>query len=102
MTSKMEDNFKLVQNVLHFQLAFKFPAKNSEFFRFKYLNFPPKFLDVIVGVVVGGHGDNRGTSFNWHFSVKPIIINDTGDNNNNKAVAMKGLTLGLLHLHFEF
>ena len=22
--------------------------------------------------MVGGHGDNSGTSFNWHFSVKPI------------------------------
>ena len=60
--------------ILHFE--FKFPAKNSEFFRFKCLNFPPKDLDVIVVVgggvvvVVGGHGDNRGTSFNWHFSVK--------------------------------
>ena len=29
---------------------------------------------VVVGVgVVGGHGDNSGTSFNWHFSVKPKI-----------------------------
>ena len=43
--------------ILHFE--FKSPAKNSEFFRFKYLNFPPKFLDSI-GVVA--HGDNRGTS----------------------------------------
>ena len=47
MTSKMEDNFKLVHpnktsNVLHFPFAFKFPAKNSEFFRIIYLNFPPK------------------------------------------------------------
>ena len=60
-------------------LEFKFPAENSEFFRFKCLNFPPKNLDVIVGVVgvvvVVGHGDNRGTSFNWHFSVKPKIEN---------------------------
>ena len=60
--------------ILHFE--FKFPAKNSEFFRFKCLNFPPKNLDVIVVVVgvgvVGGRCDNRGTSFNWHFSVKPI------------------------------
>ena len=62
--------------ILHFE--FKFPAKNSEFFRFKYLNFPPNFLDVIVvgvGVGVGvvvvvGRCDNSGTSFNWHFSVK--------------------------------
>ena len=29
----------------------------------------------VVGVVVvGGHGDNSGTSFNWHFSVKPITV----------------------------
>ena len=47
MTSKMEGNFKLVHpnktsNVLHFPFAFKFPAKNSEFFRIIYLNFPPK------------------------------------------------------------
>ena len=27
--------------------AFEFLAKNSEFFRFKYLNFPPKILDSI-------------------------------------------------------
>ena len=26
----------------------------------------------------------------------------SNNNNNNKAVAMKGLTLGLLHLHSEF
>ena len=57
---------------MHF--AFKFPAKNQEFFRCKYLNFPPKFLDSIGaggaggagagagGAGAGGHGDNRGTS----------------------------------------
>ena len=27
--------------------AFEFPAKNSEFFRFKFFNFPPTFLDSI-------------------------------------------------------
>ena len=30
-------------------------------------------VDVVVGVgvvVVVGHGDNRGTTFNWHFSKK--------------------------------
>ena len=40
-----------------------------------------KNLDVIVVVVVvvgGGHGDNRGTSFNWHFSVKPTISSTFG------------------------
>ena len=52
---------------LHLQFAFEFefPAKNSEFFRFKYLNFPPTFLDSIAGGGGGagaGHGDNRGTS----------------------------------------
>ena len=41
--------------VLHF--AFEFPAKNSEFFRFKYLNFPPTFLDSIGGG--GGGGGKR-------------------------------------------
>ena len=50
--------------ILHF--AFEFPAKNSEFFRFKYLNFPPTFLDSIGGGGGAGggagHGDNRGTS----------------------------------------
>ena len=53
---------------------FKFPAKNSEFFRFKYLNFPPKNLDSIGGGGGdsigggggGGHGDNRGTSSFGH------------------------------------
>ena len=35
--------------ILHFE--FKFPAKNSEFFRFIYLNFPPKKLDSIGGGV---------------------------------------------------
>ena len=54
---------------LHLHFKFKFRAKNSEFFRFKYLNFPPKNLDVIVGV---GHGDNRGTSSIGHFNFKPI------------------------------
>ena len=44
--------------ILHFE--FKFPAKNSEFFRFKYLNFPPKILDSIAAA--GAHGDNSGTS----------------------------------------
>ena len=62
--------------ILHFE--FKFPAKNSEFFRLKYLNFPPNFLDsivVVVGVVAAAYGDNRGTYlFIWAFSVKPIII----------------------------
>ena len=29
----------------NFRFAFEFPSKNSEFFRFKYLNFPPTFLD---------------------------------------------------------
>ena len=51
--------------ILHLHFEFKFHAKNSEFFRLKYLNFPPKKLDVIVvGGVGGGHGDNSGTSFN--------------------------------------
>ena len=46
----------------------KFSTKNLEFFRFKYLNFPPTFLDSIAGAGGGGggagagHGDNRGTS----------------------------------------
>ena len=53
--------------ILHFE--FKFPAKNSEFFRFKYLNFPPKNLDSIAEEE-GGHGDNIGTS-SLAFSVKP-------------------------------
>ena len=51
--------------ILHFAFAFafEFPAKNSEFFRFKYLNFPPKNLDSIGGEGEGGgHGDNIGTS----------------------------------------
>ena len=57
---------------MHLHFEFKFPAKNSEFFRFKYLNFPPTFLDSIGGAGAGGgggagggaggHGDNRGTS----------------------------------------
>ena len=51
--------------ILHF--AFKFPAKNSEFFRFKCLNFPPKNLDSIGG---GGHCDNSGRPTS---SVKPIL-----------------------------
>ena len=29
------------------RFAFEFPAKNLEFFRFQYLNFPPKNLDSI-------------------------------------------------------
>ena len=52
------------------QLEFKFPGKNSEIFRFKYLNFPPTFLDSIgAGAGAGGgggHGDNRGTSSFGH------------------------------------
>ena len=29
--------------------------------------------EVVVGVVVTvGHGDNSGSSFNWHFTIKPI------------------------------
>ena len=61
--------------IFHFSFAFEFPAKNSEFFRFKYLNFPPKNLDSIGGEGEGGeegHGDNRGTS-SLAFSVKPIM-----------------------------
>ena len=43
--------------ILHLHFAFEFPAKNSEFFRFKYLNFPPTFLDSIgVGGGAGGAG----------------------------------------------
>ena len=64
--------------ILHVTFAFEFPAKNSEFFRFKYLNFPPKNLDSIAEEEgEGGHGDNIGTS-SLAFSVKPIndkIIN---------------------------
>ena len=68
---------------LHFAFAFcifisnlNFPRKFGIFPIHIFLNFLPKNLDVIVVgvvvVVVGGHGDNSGTSFNWHFSVKPI------------------------------
>ena len=38
--------------ILHLDFEFKFPARNPEFFRFKYLNFPPTFLDSIGGGVV--------------------------------------------------
>ena len=52
--------------ILHFES--KFPAKNSDFFQFQYLNFRPKFLDSIVEVVVVGatQGDNRHTSSFGH------------------------------------
>ena len=48
-------------SILH--LEFKFPAKNSEIFRFKCLNFPPKNWDVIVVGVVVGHGDNSAVQW---------------------------------------
>ena len=75
--------------ILHlhfFNFAFKFPAKNSEFFRFKYLNFPPTFLDSIgaeeAEEAEAEHGDNRGTSSFGHSALnqycstggRPLVV----------------------------
>ena len=57
--------FAFCIRILHFEFQFP-PTKNSKFFRLKYLNFPPKFLDSIVIVGADG-GDNSGTS-----NFKPI------------------------------
>ena len=65
--------FLILKSILPLHFALNFPPKIRNFSDSNILDVKVGVVVVGVGVVVTvGHGDNSGTSFNWHFTIKPI------------------------------